>query len=701
VSTRAGWVRSAALGVGAAIAAGVVLEVLYVAGHPGAIPVHRVISFFYLLPSAAAFAVVGAAVIARLPKHPIGWLFGVVAVDGAVGVLANGYTAWALPGGDAVTWVSAVSRGAAFGALGLALVLYPTGRPSSPRWRWLVRLLVGYMAGSMCLAAFARWQIRPYPNETFRADNPVGVFGPAAGIDVLGIIDTVGSIIVLIALVSLAVRWRAATGDEREQVKWMALAALVFVVVASIGVGVLLLRDAPPGNPAGGFLVGDAIFQIALSMIPVAMGIGISRYRLYDIDHLISRAVTYGTSAALIAGAYTVAVVVIGEVIAGGAGASTVVALAATAMVAVAFHPAQSWLQRRADRWVFGDRAVPYELMTGFARHLGQASAPADVLGRIAEAAGHAVRADTSRVTVSLPGDGVLERRWGDLHHRELYDIVVPVDDESGPIGEVAVAGGTRRAGDVELLDHIVGVAGAAMRNLRLLAELELLYELVEEQNREIAASRSLLVAAAEDEQRRLRETISLRIEPQLDTLRRSLARMQVAELSAREATVELRSLVAVATAVVEEIRAVSRGVLPPVLADHGLPAALRAALRSVDIDVRLDVGAAATGLRFEMPIEATVFLCCAAVIHDAEETSATTLAIRIECGDRQIHFTAAHDGPGARGVAAAELLAARERLAALGGELDLDALDGLRLVGYVPFAAPDEACSLRNVSTA
>jgi len=696
---------------GAMIVAGIVLEVSFVVANPGEIPAARVVSFAYLIPAAIAFTVVNLAVVGRLPRHPIGWLLAALALEGGTAILSNGYTSWDLTGSDWVTWVWAVVRGPAFAIMAMALLLFPTGRPPSPRWRWLLRVEQAYLAVAVVVAALAPWEIQPYPNQTYAAANPVGLFGEGSGSQAFDLLDSLGALLVVASLMALVGRWRTARGVERQQVKWIAVAALVFGFEALAGVG-WLLSGAPTAGSAAAFVVGDAIFQLALTAIPVAMGIGIVRYRLFDVDRLISRMIVFGALAAFLAAAYVVGVVVAGQALT-GSGSSTLVGLVVTAAVAVAFHPLRSFVQTLVDRWVFGARAAPYELMVGFGRELAGVAQPADALERIALAAGQAARSEGAEASVTLPNGQVLSTLWGD---QVIDRVVVPVVDDGRTIGEIAVSGSSRLPHDVAVLDRIVEVSTAAMRNVRLLADLEDLVGTIEEKNRDIATSRLRLTVSAEHERRHLRHVVAERLDPRLADLRDVLpALRQMAHDRPHLMARSCASLAAQAAQLVEEIRAVSRGVMPPVLADHGLAAALRSSVRRLAVDTTLEIGDAAAMARFPAHIEAAAFLGCQAAIDAAASAGASQLAVRVDIRRDRLCFSVIHPcGDGLPGAGAANLLTARDLIASLGGELALHDDHRFGVDGALPLddhqrdagvertgVGPAQPTSLRKVSTA
>jgi hypothetical protein len=168
---------------------------------------------------------------------------------------------------------------------------------------------------------------------------------------------------------------------ERQQIKWLALAGLlVGVEMSFLALDPLLdlLPGTSPleGTDAGSYVIGDGLFTVAVTLVPVAMGLAIARYRLYDVDRLISRTLAYGALAVIIVAVYVLGVTAVGSAIAGGR-MTTALGLAVTVAVVLAFHPLRGWLETRADRLVFGARPAPYDLVTRFERELLHPCQPA------------------------------------------------------------------------------------------------------------------------------------------------------------------------------------------------------------------------------------------------------------------------------------------------------------------------------------
>jgi signal transduction histidine kinase len=226
---------------------------------------------------------------------------------------------------------------------------------------------------------------------------------------------------------------------------------------------------------------------------------------------------------------------------------------------------------------------------------------------------------------------------------------------------------------------EIIAVATGALRNIRLDAELRALREAIEARNVEVGASRERLAAAAEAERVQLAAAIAVRVGPDLTGLRVALADV---ESGTTDLETGCRQLAEHSTRVVAEVRALSRGVLPSVLADHGLAAAARALLRRVGARAALHVEPSLSDERFPAAVETAVYLACQELVYAADRQRASTASARLWQDNGSLAFAVEHDAP--TGVRASA-----DRLAALGGELRTEALPaGTRVTGNVPLTA-------------
>ena len=288
-----------------------------------------------------AYATVGALIVSRHPRHPIGWLFCAVGVLAAAdGVLYAYGNRPGEPGASATAWVSAWSSEPSFVVIVLLLLLFPTGHFASRRWR-----LAGQAAvGSACVWALAiAFDPGPLRGAEWSA-NPLGI--EAAG-PVLGAITGIGLALFMLSLVvgvaGAIARFRRARGEERQQTKWLALAAGVMLALMLAEVALVLAVDTDEGIWD---FVSALIICLGIAAFPVAAGMAILRHRLYDIDVVINRALVYGGLTALLGGTYLGIVLLAGLAV----GESDLAVAASTLAVAALFRPARTRIQAAVDR---------------------------------------------------------------------------------------------------------------------------------------------------------------------------------------------------------------------------------------------------------------------------------------------------------------------------------------------------------------
>jgi hypothetical protein len=296
----------------------------------------------YLLTIVVA-ATVGAVLAGRLPRHPVGWLLLGVGLSVAGSGVADGYARYGLvarPGAlPAARWVAIYSP--ATNIVGLALVGYvllltPTGSLPSPGWRWWARVATaGPVALVAALTVGPGLVIPPYDTVIDPVTIPA-LAGAVLAAIVAGFFLTVASLVV--GAGSLVARFRRARGVERQQLRWLALAAaLTGAGAAVVGVGMAMGATAVPLFAAG----------VCLALLPLATGAAILRYRLYDLDQIISRTLAWGLLTVLLGLGYAAVVLGLGRLLPQG---SSLAVAAATLAVAAAFQPARRRIQQLVDR---------------------------------------------------------------------------------------------------------------------------------------------------------------------------------------------------------------------------------------------------------------------------------------------------------------------------------------------------------------
>jgi hypothetical protein len=293
--------------------------------------------------AAVSAATVGAVLATRRPRHPVGWLLLILGLALSASGVAAAYTAYglvarpgALPAAGAVARYAPALILTALPALSFVLLLTPTGSLPSPRWRWWARATVAAPVALLVAVAVARGSLDP----RYQAEgNPLdfrGFDGALLVVNQLALGVTL--LALMVAAGSLVLRFRRARGVERQQLRWVAWAATLVALAA-----VAALASAALGLPE---LLSWAA-GACVALLPLAAGAAILRYRLYDLDRIISRTLAYSLLTVLLGGSYAGVVLGLGQLL--GRNSPLVVA-GATLAVAAAFQPARRRIQQAVDR---------------------------------------------------------------------------------------------------------------------------------------------------------------------------------------------------------------------------------------------------------------------------------------------------------------------------------------------------------------
>jgi hypothetical protein len=340
-------------------------DLLVEAGRPDLAIVTSDIPAFVLATLSAT--TVGALLASRRPGHPVGWLLLGLGLPVALSGAATGYANYglmarpgALPAADWAALYHGVSILAALAALQFVLLLTPTGSLPSPRWRWWARV-----AGGAALLALLTSLLLPLDSPYQATPSPLAV--PAlAGLlrsinDAAWIVTALG---LPVAAGSLLLRFRRARGVERQQLRWLVLAAaLATAVVAATVLALALGLLASTGDE----VALGWVSAVVLALMPLATGAAILRYRLYDLDRVVSRTVAYGVLTVLLGGGYTVVVLGLGQLLGRD---STLVVAGATLAVAAVFQPARRRVQQAVDRRFNRRRYDAARTIQGFSARL-------------------------------------------------------------------------------------------------------------------------------------------------------------------------------------------------------------------------------------------------------------------------------------------------------------------------------------------
>jgi len=580
--------------------------------------------------------VVGSVVALARRDNPVGWLFLALGLVLLLEAPADAYAQYGpglvgdLPGTRALLVLTNASWIVWFTLVALILLLTPTGRSLSPRWRWVARVQSVAGMGAFLLAIPSGKTLDP-PYQHLQ--NPMELDAIQPWADWLGTvcIFTIG--LGLIASgISLLLRFRRAVGDERKQLLWLVVAVAplpLYVVVAFVssnnGAGLVTVIAT------GGFI----------TLVPIAAGLSVLRYRLYDVERIVAATVTWVLLTTIVVATYAFTVWLGARAVANGpvspALAATIGALAAAGLA----FPLRRALQDQVDRR-FNRRAYDARRVIGAA--LAAEDAGIDVEQVLREAL------DDPTLTVAYPGtDGSFESASGRSTHVDV--------DRHGRV--VARIGFDPDRTDAGVVRQAAGLAAADLDNTRLRAELV-------RQVEEIAASRARLAGAQRRERRRIERDLHDGAQQSLLALAFEL---QTAQLNGDPE--HMRQALAdgadAAQAAVRGLRDLANGLHPAALADGGLAAALDDMARHSPVPMRVHVESG----RLDPGTEFTAWSVIGEAVVNAQKHAAAhdiEIDVQRQNGDLRLRIRddgsggANPDGPGLRGL--------RDRVEAARGRL-------------------------------
>ena len=329
----------------------------------------------FLLPllSQLVYVGVGLLLTLRLPRQPVGWLLLWAGALFQLAFAAGAYK-WAafirapgtLPLGE-VALLIGIAWLPALGCLFLAIMLFPTGRPPSPRWRLPAAVVV--MATALGLVAELlgprEFPVQPSPFGAQGAlpltvANPLAIDGPLGTL--LGYVGAFPLVVYLIPVAAVLVRFRTAAGTERQQLKWFAYAAsIVMVFFVATGFGLF--------SYLGGVLA-SLVAVVVMDLIPISVAIAILRYRLYDIDLLINRTLVYGATTAVIGGAFFGGIVLLQTLLRPFTTGSELSVAASTLVSFALFQPLRRRIERAVDQRFYRSRYDAVRTVDAFSERL-------------------------------------------------------------------------------------------------------------------------------------------------------------------------------------------------------------------------------------------------------------------------------------------------------------------------------------------
>jgi len=625
------------------------------------------------------FPIVGLLIALRQPENAIGWLLLAIGFTWFFGEALTGYGTYgvAMSRLPADTWTLAFTDMLWVPPIGLmgtfTLLLFPDGHLPSPRWRWfawlcavvLVVSCVGILVGASTMADSG------FPNLA----NPFAI----PSLEFLQVSLVLFPFCILGSAGSLVVRYRRSRGTERDQLKLLAFAAAT--VAASYLVIMLLSIGSTSSNTPGWLGVAQTLVIFSFSLIPLAIGVAILRHGLYEIDLIIRKTVRYAVLVALLVAILVGALLIVGALAVGSGGGlreNPTALVAIGAAIGLAFSPLRRLTARIADRLVFGDRSNPYEVLSEFSGRVGDAYAAEDVLPRMAQVLGMGIGAQSAAVWLVSSGELRAAAVWP-ADAEPPAEVLVDVQHRGERLGALSVAmppteplSGARE----NLMHDLASQAGLVLRNVLLIEELR--------------SSRRRLVAAQDDERRKIERNLHDGAQQQLVALavQLKLARTMV-ERDPAKATALLDTLQGSATDALEDLRDLARGIYPPLLADKGLATALEAQARKAAVPVTVEADGVG---RFPADVESAVYFSCLEALQNvAKYADAATARITLSDGSGELRFEIRDDGRGFDPSATSYgtgLQGIADRLAALGGELVVTSApgDGTAVAGRLPF---------------
>jgi signal transduction histidine kinase len=594
-------------------------------------------------------AAVGVLIATRRPRNPIGWILVLGALSLAPVLAASPY-AWvalrahpgSLPGGS---WAALLSSlWPVFFAWPLAVAfVFPDGRLPSPRWRPYAL----FAAGSLALLLFVLVTAKQLEHPFSDVPNPF----PVRLSDALGPLRSFAWLAMFASLfvgtAAVRSRYKRSAGIKRLQILWLAYAALLI----PLGVVCFLLWGLLFGEP------GDAVVAFLLGMqaaVALAVGVAVTRYRLYEIDRLINRTLVYALVTASLGLVYGVVSVVAGVVV--GQGSAWATAFGAV-VVALAFRPLRTRAQAVVD-WRFArPRFEGLRQVRAFVDEVRDGRREPEEIGAVLAAA---LRDPAAELLFRLPASDTYADSAGRVvpEPPDAEGALTPVEHRGHEIGLF------RHRRDLldrpDLLNSVLEAASLAIEIARLRVEVRL--QLVE-----VDESRARIVQAGYEERRRLERDLHDGAQQRLVTLGIVLRRLQ--RSLPREAKVlgpALDSAVDEIGHAIADLRTIASGVRPPRL-DDGLAAAFADLARAAPIPIDVE----ATGERLPPHVEAAAyFVVCEAVTNAVKHASPSRVRVEATSADGGLRLLVADDGIGGANPGGTGLLGLTDRVTAHGGTL-------------------------------
>jgi len=600
---------------------------------------------------------VGFVLATRRPGNLIGLLLQANALTLAIVGAADAYATYtiladpgALPGGEWALVVTDRTWPLLFAWITAVAFVFPDGRLPSPRWRPFA-ITVGVAFAVLALTVL--FESAPFTGAFASIENPVPTLHDA----LTDVLVTLSGLVALAGVIGAAVtvrrRLKRSTGVERLQLRWLAFAAALIPT----SVVVCLAEIAITGDDGPATM---AAFLITALAIPLAIGVAVMRYRLYEIDRLVNRTLVYALLTATLAATYAAVALVLGT----GLGGSSVSTAAATLAVALLFGPARQRAQLVVDRRF--DRAR-YEALRKVEEFLADLRAGRAAPESVGDVLADALADPTLTVAFWLPDPG---------HHVDAVGRVITVPRAPGR-AVTPIRRGEALLADVahdeiltehpDVLDSTLGAAGLAIEIARLRVE-------VRRRLAEVEDSRARIVLASYEERRRLERDLHDGAQQRLVSIGLALRHVQARLPGGAAERDELDDVVSEVTQAIGELRELARGVRPAGL-DDGLATALRGLAARSALRIRVS----ASDERFDERVETAAYFVASEALANAAKHSKAS-GVKLSAGRRNgsLVLSVSDDGVGgARVTDGSGLAGLTDRVAALGGRLAIDSPPG------------------------
>jgi signal transduction histidine kinase len=646
------------------------------------------------------YTVTGAILASRQPTNAIGWLLLAVGVLFLLVGLSDEYMQWVYrdgpsdaPLGPVVGLITSVLWLPMIAIVSLLLLLFPNGSVPGPRWRFLPLIIGSSIALFLIGSVLAPGPLEDTGLEGVVIDNPAGVEALEAVTSVaVALASVVTLVCILPCVAALVVRFVRSRGEERQQVKWLAYVAAATIVLVILQIASsIAIGDAYAGSLLDQFLFLSSFALIGVG-VPVAMGVAVLRYRLYDLDLVVKKTIVFATLVVLVMLASLAVLVVIGSTFTDLTREELQTVGLAMFLVGVSVWPLWRFARWLADRVVYGGRATPYEVLTEFGQRVGETYSADDVLPRMAQLLGEATGASSAHVWIRVgdgfrrvassppdadapaPGGGAsgsndaTDRTRGEAEVRDRGEVLgalsveMPASDPMSPAKD-------------RIVRDLAAQTGLLLRNVQLIEELR--------------ESRRRIVSAQDDRAKKLERDIHDGAQQQLVALsvKARLARTLTSRDPGKAAEM-LEQIEAETQAALEDLRDLARGIYPPLLADRGLVEALGAQARKASLPVTIEPD----GLgRYSPEVEAGLYFCVLEALQNvAKYADAGSVRVRLGAAGGDVLFEVVDDGRGfdtARTKLGTGLQGIADRLSALGGEVSIASQPGrgTTISGRVP----------------